>query len=384
MERYVFNNCAFLGTGARNCLPEELKKRDYHKVLLVSDENIIKSGVLEKISYLLEENNVKYMVFSNIKPNPTVENVQNGLKVFKKFKPNVIVAVGGGSVIDCAKAISVIASNKQHQDVLSLAGTVNTKNKAFPLIAMPTTSGTAAEVTINYVITDEKTKRKLVCVDPNDVPIMSIVDSELMRTMPPSLTASTGMDALTHAIESLITKGATDMSDMFALEAIKMIAKYLERACIDGNDMEAREKMAYAQYVVGMGFSAVGLGIVHSMAHALGGRKDIAHGTANAILLPTVMQYNAQSPSKRKYRLIAECFGVDTRDKTDDECVKIAVREVKKLSKHVGIPKSLGEVGVVEGDIELLSQDAFVDICTGGNPRETSVEDIKKLYKSLI
>ena len=384
MERYVFNNCAFLGTGARNCLPEELKRRDYHKVLLVSDENIIKSGVLEKISYLLEENNVKYMVFSNIKPNPTVENVQNGLKVFKKFKPNVIVAVGGGSVIDCAKAISVIATNKQHQDVLSLAGAVNTKNKAFPLIAMPTTSGTAAEVTINYVITDEKTKRKLVCVDPNDVPIMSIVDSELMRTMPPSLTASTGMDALTHAIESLITKGATDMSDMFALEAIKMIAKYLERACIDGNDMEAREKMAYAQYVVGMGFSAVGLGIVHSMAHALGGRKDIAHGTANAILLPTVMQYNAQSPSKRKYRLIAECFGVDTRDKTDDECVKIAVREVKKLSKQVGIPKSLGEVGVVEGDIELLSQDAFVDICTGGNPRETSVEDIKKLYKSLI
>ena len=384
MERYIFNECVYLGTDARKCLPDELARRGFKKVLLVSDQTIIKSGVLNKVSSVLEEGNIKFTVFSDIKPNPTVENVQDGLKALKKCKPDVIIAVGGGSVIDTAKAIAVIAENKQHKDVLSLAGAVDTPNRCFPLIALPTTSGTAAEVTINYVITDTSSKRKLVCIDPYDIPIMSIVDAELMRSMPSSLTASTGMDALTHAIESLITKGATEFSDMFAEKAISVIAKFLERAYKDGNDMQAREEMAFAQYVVGMGFSNVGLGIVHSMAHALGGRFDIAHGTANAMLLATVMQYNADSPSKHKYRKIAECFGVDTKDKTDDECVKLAVREVKKLAKKLNIPKSLSEFGITEADLEPLSHDAYVDICTGGNPRETSVEDIKKLYKSIL
>lgn len=384
MNRYIFNECVCFGCDARDCLPEELRKRGFKKVFLVTDETIIKCGVSEKITSIFDQNNIKYSVFSDIKPNPTTQNVKDGLKALKKAKADVIVALGGGSVIDTAKAIAIIKENKEHADVLSLAGAVETKNRCFPLIAIPTTSGTAAEVTINYVITDENTKRKLVCIDPHDVPIMSIVDSELMRTMPASLTASTGMDALTHAIESLITKGATDMSDMFALEAIRTIARYLERAYKNGDDLEAREKMAYAQYVVGMGFSNVGLGIVHSMAHALGGQKDIAHGTANAMLLSTVMKYNAESPSKPKYRLIAECFGIDCSDKTDDECVKVAVKEVGKLAKKVGIPKSLAEVGVKEEDLDVLSRDAFIDICTGGNPRQTSIEDIKKLFKSLL
>ena len=383
MEKFIFNECVYLGSGARVCLSDELKKRGFKKILIVTDATIIKSGVLQKVTEGLD-GSVGYSIFSDIKPNPTVKNVLDGLAALKKSKANAIVAVGGGSVIDTAKAIAIIKENKEHKDVLSLAGAVDTKHKCFPLIALPTTSGTAAEATINYVITDEKSKRKLVCVDPHDIPIMAIVDAELMQTMPKSLTASTGMDALTHAIESLITKGANQFSDMFALESIRTIAKYLLPAYKNGDDMLAREKMAYAQYIVGMGFSSVGLGIVHSMAHALGGRFDIAHGTANAMLLPTVMEYNADSSAKPKYRLIAECFGVDTSSLTDDKCVKAAVKEVKALSKKLEIPKSLSEFGIKESDLDALSQDAYVDICTGGNPRETSVEDIKKLFKSVL
>ena len=384
MERYIFNETVYMGAGSRASLKDELPRRGFRRVFLVSDDAIIKSGVLLKVASILDEMQVRYMIFSNIKPNPTVENVQNGYRALKKSKADVIIAVGGGSVIDTAKAISIIATNKRHQDVISLDGAVNTEHRAFPLIALPTTSGTAAEVTINYVITDTDTHKKMVCVDPNDVPIMSIVDAELMATMPKGLTASTGMDALTHAIESLITKGATQFSDMFALESIRTIAKYLPIAYKDGNNIEAREKMAFAQYVVGMGFSNVGLGIVHSMAHPLGGRFDVPHGVANAMLLATVMEYNAESEAKSKYRLIAECFGVDTSKATDDKCVKLAVDAVKKLAKKLDIPTSLSEFGIKLKDLDALSEDAYNDICTGGNPRATSVKDIKNLYKSLL
>lgn len=384
MERYIFNECVYLGKDARSCLPNEIKSRNFKKVFLVSDGSIFKSGVLKKVTDVLESANIKYVEYLEVKPNPTVQNVKDGVKALKKSKADVIIAVGGGSVIDTAKAIAIIATNKDFSDVVSLDGNANTKNKCFPLIAMPTTAGTAAEVTINYVITDTDRKKKMVCVDPHDIPIMAVVDAELMATMPPSLTASTGMDALTHAMESLITKGATQFSDMFAMEAIRTIHKYLPIAYEHGDNLEAREKMAFAQYVVGMGFSNVGLGIVHSMAHPLGGRFDIAHGVANALLLATVMKYNAESPSKPKFRLIAECFGFDTKKLTDDDCVKKVVSEVKKMSKKLNIPQTLTELGIKESDLDALSQDAYNDICTGGNPRETSVEDIKKLYKSLL
>lgn len=384
MERYIFNECVYLGKDARSCLPNEIKSRNFKKVFLVSDNAIFKSGVLKKVTDVLESANIKYVEYLEVKPNPTVQNVKDGVKALKKSKADVIIAVGGGSVIDTAKAIAIIATNKDFSDVVSLDGNANTKNKCFPLIAMPTTAGTAAEVTINYVITDTDRKKKMVCVDPHDIPIMAVVDAELMATMPPSLTASTGMDALTHAMESLITKGATQFSDMFAMEAIRTIHKYLPIAYEHGDNLEAREKMAFAQYVVGMGFSNVGLGIVHSMAHPLGGRFDIAHGVANALLLATVMKYNAESPSKPKFRLIAECFGFDTKKLNDDDCVKKVVSEVKKMSKKLNIPQTLTELGIKESDLDALSQDAYNDICTGGNPRETSVEDIKKLYKSLL
>jgi len=384
MEKYIFNECVYLGANARTCLKDELKKRKLKKVLLVSDDNIIKSGVLLKVSNVLDEAKIKYSIYSDIKPNPTVENVQNGVMALKKSKASVIIAVGGGSVIDTAKGMAIIATNKKYADVVSLNGAVNTPNKAFPLIALPTTAGTAAEATINYVITDTKIQRKMVCVDPHDIPMMAIVDAELMVTMPKGLTASTGMDALTHAIESLVTKGATQFSDMFALAAIRTIAEWLPKAYKNSEDIVAREKMAYAQYVVGMGFSNVGLGLVHSMAHPLGGRFDIGHGVANAMLLPTVMQYNAESDAKLKYRKIAECFGYKTEKLSDDKCVALAINAVKKLADKLDIPKSLKELGIKQKDLDVLSQDAFADICTGGNPRETSVKDIKSLYKSLL
>ena len=382
MEKYVFNETVYLGYGCREVLPQELQARGFKKVLIVADHTIEKVGILAKITNLL--GNIDYQVFLDVQPNPTVANVLNGLQVLKNCKADCLIAVGGGSVIDTAKAIAIIATNPEFSDVVSLNGTANTKNKCHPLIAMPTTAGTAAEVTINYVITDTEHKKKMVCVDAHDIPIMSIVDAELMSTMPASVTASTGLDALTHAIESLITKNATQFSDMFALEAIKTIAKYLQTAYEKPNNIEAREKMAFAQYVVGMGFSNVGLGIVHSMAHPLGGQFDIAHGVANAILLPTVMRYNINSPSKPKFRLIAEAFGVSTQGLNDDEAAELAVELVENLRAKLNIPKSLREFGIEEKDLDALSVDAYNDICTGGNPRETSVADIKKLYAEIL
>lgn len=384
MERFIFNETVYLGANSRSVLGSEIINRGFNKVLLVTDQTIEKVGLLKKVEDVLVNSNIQFELYKDIQPNPTIQNVLNGLDVFKKSKADVIVAVGGGSVIDTAKAISIISTNPDFIDVVSLAGTANTKNKGTPLIALPTTSGTAAEVTINYVITDTENKKKMVCVDPHDIPILSIVDAELMASMPKSVTASTGLDALTHAIECLITKNATQFSDMFAIEAIKVIAKYLKPAYDDGNNIEAREKMAYAQYVAGMGFSNVGLGIVHSMAHPLGGQFDIAHGVANAMLLPTVMAYNAESKSKPKFRYIAEAFGINTKQMNDDEAAASAIKAVDELKNSLNIPKTLSEFGIAEKDLDSLSEDAFNDVCTGGNPRETSVNDIKKLYLSLL
>ncbi len=382
MEKYVFNETVYLGYGCRSVLPQELIARGFKKVLVIADHTIAKVGLLDKVTSLLK--NIEYETFLNVQPNPTVANVQEGLQVLEKCKADCLVAVGGGSVIDTAKAIAIIARNPEFRDVVSLNGTASTKNKCMPLIALPTTAGTAAEVTINYVITDTEHKKKMVCVDAHDIPILSLVDAELMSTMPAGTTASTGLDALTHAIESLITKNATQFSDMFALESIKTIAKYLHTAYIEPNNIEAREKMAFAQYVVGMGFSNVGLGIVHSMAHPLGGQFDVPHGVANAMLLPTVMRYNINSPSKPKFRLIAEAFGVNTQGLNDDEAADLAVELVENLRSKLNIPQSLSEFGITEKDLDSLSVDAYNDICTGGNPRDTSVADIKKLYSEIL
>ncbi len=384
MERFVLNETSYFGYGSREVLPQIIKQRNYKKVLLVTDESLIKCNVVQKVSEILAKANIKFRLFADIKPNPTVENVKEGLVQLKKVHADVIVAVGGGSVIDTAKAMAVIATNPQYKDVISLDGVANTKNKCLPIIALPTTAGTAAEVTINYVITDTKRHKKMVCVDPNDIPTVAIVDAELMESMPKNITASTGMDALTHAIECMITKSANSMSDMFAYQAIKDIYKYLPIAVKDGKNREAREKMAQAQYIAGMGFSNVGLGIVHSMAHPLGGRFDIAHGLANAMLLPTVMKYNLDSPSKPKFRLIAEAMGIDTKDLTDEQAGQKAIKAVEKLKKEIGIPEKLSSLGILESDLDVLSEDAMNDVCTPGNPRETSVEDIKKLYKSIL
>ncbi len=382
MEKYVFNETVYLGYGCRSVLPQELIARGFKKVLVIADHTIAKVGLLDKVTSLLK--NIEYETFLNVQPNPTVANVQEGLQVLEKCKADCLVAVGGGSVIDTAKAIAIIARNPEFRDVVSLNGTASTKNKCMPLIALPTTAGTAAEVTINYVITDTEHKKKMVCVDAHDIPILSLVDAELMSTMPAGTTASTGLDALTHAIESLITKNATQFSDMFAIESIKTIAKYLHTAYIEPNNVEAREKMAFAQYVVGMGFSNVGLGIVHSMAHPLGGQFDVPHGVANAMLLPTVMRYNINSPSKPKFRLIAEAFGVTTQGLNDDEAADLAVELVENLRSKLNIPKSLSEFGITEKDLDSLSVDAYNDICTGGNPRDTSVADVKKLYAEIL
>ncbi len=384
MERFVLNETSYFGWGCKDVLAEIVEKQNYKKVLVVTDQALIKCGTAQKVLDVLDKTGVKYSVYSDIKPNPTVENVQNGVVVLKKSKAQVIVAIGGGSVIDTAKGMAIIATNPKFKDVVSLCGVADTKNKCLPIIALPTTAGTAAEVTINYVITDTANAKKMVCVDPNDIPQVSIVDAELMASMPAGLTASTGMDALTHAIECMITKGANYMSDMFAYQAIKDIYQWLPIAVKEPNNREAREKMAQAQYIAGMGFSNVGLGIVHSMAHPLGGRFDIAHGVANAMLLPTVMKFNLESPSKAKYRLIAEAMGIDTKGLSDDEAGLKAVKAVDKLKKTVGIPAKLSELGIKESDLDVLSVDALNDVCTGGNPREVSVAEIKKLYKSIL
>lgn len=376
-NRFILNETSYFGCGARKELRGEIARRKWCKAFVVADKDLVKFGT---VGMATDELTVPFEVFTGFKANPTVTNVKEGVTAFLKSGADFLVAVGGGSAIDTAKAIGIIAANPAFADVVSLEGTAATKNKSVPVVALPTTAGTAAEVTINYVITDEATGRKMVCVDPNDIPVLAIVDAELMATMPKGLTAATGMDALTHAIEGYITKGAWELSDMFELRAIELIAANLRTAVSDGKNMQARENMALAQYVAGMAFSNVGLGCVHSMAHPLGARFDIAHGVANALLLPVVMQYNLPA-AKEKYAKIAAAMGENIEGMNADEAAQAAVTAVKKLSVEIGIPQTLREIGIPEDALGQLSADAFADVCTGGNPREITREDILALYR---
>ncbi len=381
--RMILNETSYFGAGCRKELKTEMANRGYKKAFVVSDKDLVKFNVAKLVTDELDEMGAEYVLFDDVKANPTIHNVQTGYKLFKEFNPDVIIAIGGGSVIDTAKAIGIIATNPDFYDVKSLEGVADTKNKAFPIIAFATTSGTAAEVTINYVITDEEAGRKLVCVDPHDIPVIAFNDADMMKTMPKGLTAATGMDALTHAIEGYITKGAHALSDLLCWNSIKFIADNLEKAVKNGADDAAREGMAYGSYVAGMAFSNVGLGIVHSMAHPLGARYDIAHGVANALLLPFVMEYN-MSACKKKYGDIARAMGVDIKGKTEGEAAQAAVDAVKKLSKAIGIPQTLSEIGIKEEQLPQLAQDALIDPCTGGNPKDVTVEDILAIYKKAL
>ncbi|MBO5010312.1 MAG: lactaldehyde reductase [Clostridia bacterium] len=381
MNRFVLNETSYHGKGAVTAVADEIAARGFKKAFVASDPDLIKFGVTKKVTDVLDGAKIAYELFSDIKPNPTIENVQAGVAAYKASGADCIVAIGGGSSMDTAKAIGIIINNPEFADVRSLEGVAPTKNKCVPIIAVPTTAGTAAEVTINYVITDTEKNRKMVCVDVHDIPVVAVVDPDMMATMPKGLTAATGMDALTHAIEGYITKGAWTLSDMFHIEAIRIIAKSL-RGAVAGTD-EGREGMALGQYVAGMGFSNVGLGIVHSMAHPLGALYDTPHGVANAIILPTVMEYNAPETGD-KYKYIAEAMGVEGTDKmTVDEYRAAAINAVKQLSLDVGIPADLKEIVKAE-DIPFLAQSAYDDACRPGNPRETSVEEITALYKSLL
>ena len=378
MARFVLNETSYHGKGVIAEIATEIKARGFKKAFVCSDPDLIKFGITKKVTDILDGAGIAYGIFSDIKPNPTIENVQNGVEAFKASGADCIVAIGGGSSMDTAKAIGIIIENPEFADVRSLEGVAPTKNKCTPIIAVPTTAGTAAEVTINYVITDAQNNRKMVCVDVHDIPVVAVVDPDMMASMPAGLTAATGMDALTHAIEGYITAGAWEMSDMFHIKAIEIIARSLRGAV--ANTPEGREGMALGQYIAGMGFSNVGLGIVHSMAHPLGAFYDTPHGVANALLLPYVMEYNADSPAREKYLGIAKAMGVNTDGMSVDEGVAAAIKAVRDLSISVNIPQHLSEIGVKKEDLHDLAVAAFNDVCTGGNPRPTSVEDIEKIY----
>ncbi|MBQ9840983.1 MAG: lactaldehyde reductase [Erysipelotrichaceae bacterium] len=379
-NRFVLNETSYHGKGAIQAIVTEAKARGFKKALVCSDPDLVKFNVTQKVTSLLDEAGLAYELFTEIKPNPTIENVQAGVKALKAAEADYIIAIGGGSSMDTAKAVGIIDRNPEFADVRSLEGVAPTKNPCTPIFAVPTTSGTAAEVTINYVITDVEKDRKMVCVDVHDIPQVAFVDPDMMSTMPKSLAAATGMDALTHAIEGYITGGAWELSDMFHIKAIEIIGRSL-RGAVNG-DPEGMEGMALGQYVAGMGFSNVGLGIVHSMAHPLGALYDTPHGVANAIILPTVMEYNAPYTGE-KYKHIAEAMGVDTTSMDQEAYRKAAIDAVKQLSTDVGIPANLKEI-VKEEDLDFLSESAFADACRPGNPRPTSVEEIKELYKSLL
>lgn len=381
MARFVLNETSYHGSGAIKEIVTEVKTRGFKKAFVCSDPDLVKFNVTSKVTDLLKAVGLDFELYSNIKPNPTIENVQTGVAAFKKSGADYLIAIGGGSSMDTAKAIGIIIANPEHEDVRSLEGAVITKNKCVPIIAVPTTAGTAAEVTINYVITDVEKKRKFVCVDPHDIPVVAVIDPDMMSSMPKGLTAATGMDALTHAIEGYITKGAWELSDMFHLKAIEIIARSLREAV--ANTPKGREDMALGQYVAGMGFSNVGLGIVHSMAHSLGAFYDTPHGVANAILLPTIMEYNAAATGS-KYRDIAKAMGVTgTESMSEAEYRKAAIDAVKKLSADVGIPADLKEI-VKPEDVPALAASALADACTPGNPKDPTVEDIEALYRSLL
>jgi lactaldehyde reductase len=380
-QRIVLNEISYHGPGAVAEIVGEIQGRGFKKAFLCSDPDLVKYGVTAKVSALLEKNDLPYELYTEIKPNPTIDNVQNGVAAYKASGADYIIAVGGGSSMDTAKAIGIIIANPEFADVRSLEGVAPTAKRSVPILAVPTTAGTAAEVTINYVITDEEKNRKMVCVDTHDIPVVAFIDPDMMSTMPKSLTAATGMDALTHAIEGFTTKAAWEMTDMFHLKAIEIIARSLRSAV--KNEPEGREGMALGQYIAGMGFSNVGLGIVHSMAHPLGALYDTPHGVANAIILPTVMAYNAETTGD-KYKYIAAAMGVEgTEHMTQEEYRKAAIDAVRQLSLDVGIPQDLKAI-VKEEDIQFLSESAYADACRPGNPRETSVEEIAELYRSLL
>lgn len=380
-NRMILNETSYFGAGAIAEIVNEVKKRGFKKTLVVTDPDLIKFNVAQKVTALLDEAGHPYEIFSDVKANPTVAVVKNGIAAFKAAGADSLIAIGGGSAMDTAKAIGIIIANPEFGDVTSLEGAVDTPNPCVPIIAVPTTAGTAAEVTINYVITDEEKKRKFVCVDPHDIPVVAVIDSDMMSSMPKGLTASTGMDALTHAIEGYTTLGAWELTDMMHLKAIEIISRSLRSAV--ANEPKGREDMALGQYVAGMGFSNVGLGVVHGMAHPLGAFYDTPHGIANAVILPYVMEYNAPYTGD-KFKYIAEAMGVDTAGMDEDAYRAAAVNAVKQLSKDVGIPEKLHEIGVKEEDLPALAQSAFDDVCTGGNPRPCTVESILELYKTAF
>lgn len=379
INRIILNETSYFGRGAREKLAEEIKKRQFQKILVVTDKTLLETGIVSLVTETLEKNHLDYVTYDGVKPNPTVQNVQDGLKVAKDNNVDCVVAIGGGSSIDTAKAIAVIMTNPEFSDVVSLDGTAATKNKALPLIALPTTAGTAAEVTINYVITDEVRTKKMVCVDVHDIPVVAIIDPDLMQGMPQSIAASTGMDALTHAMEGYITKAGWLIPDMFHINAMSLIYKNLEKAAND-KDKKAVEKIGYAQYIAGMGFSNVGLGIVHSMAHSLGAYFDTPHGIANALLLPYVLKFNGQV-CPELFRNMGNAFGLDMKNTTDEEAIEKVVDAVAELSKKLHIPQTLKEIGIPQEMLPTLAEQALNDACTPGNPREVTKEDILALYK---
>ena len=382
-QRFILNEVSYFGPGSRSVLPEVVARLGKSKALVVTDAGLVKFGVAAKVTGILDAAGIAYEVFSDVKPNPTVTNVKNGIAAFKAAGADLLIAIGGGSAIDTAKAIGIVVNNPEFSDIVSLEGVAPTKNKSVPMVALPTTAGTAAETTINYVIIDEEKQKKMVCVDPNDIPAVAIIDAELMYSLPKGLTAATGMDALTHAIEGYITKGAWELSDMFEIEAIRMISRHLPNAVENPTDAEARNGMAVAQYVAGMAFSNVGLGLVHGMAHPMGSLFDVPHGVANALLLPTIMEFN-MPPCLGKYPEIARAMGVDTEGMTPAEASQATVDAVRALSVKVGIPQHLSELGITEKDIPALADQALADVCTPGNPREVTLDDIKSLYAKVL
>ncbi len=382
-QRFILNEVSYFGAGARKELPAVLERMGLHKALVCSDKGLIKVGTTKMVTDVLDEASFPYEIYSEIKPNPTVTNVQQGVEAFKASGADCLIAIGGGSSMDTSKGIGIVANNPEFADVVSLEGCAPTKHKSVPIIAMPTTAGTGAEVTINYVIIDEERKAKMVCVDPNDIPAVAIVDPELMYSLPKSLTAATGMDALTHAIEGYITKGAWVMSDMYELQAIKMIAENLPLAVEEPTNPVGREGMALAQYIAAQAFSNVGLGLVHGMAHPMGSLHDIPHGVANALLLPTIMEFNMPTRVE-KYGVIARHMGVDTTGMTPEQAAQAAVDAVRALSVRVGIPQRLSDLGITEQDIPALAKQAIADVCTPGNPRDVTIEDITELYKKVL
>lgn len=383
VNRFILNEVSYFGPGARKELPNVINRFGYKKALVVTDKGLMKFGVAKMVLDELDAAGIAYDIFDDVKPNPTVTNVKEGIGACKTAEADFIIAIGGGSAMDTAKGIGIVCNNHEFSDIVSLEGVADTKKKSLPIIALPTTAGTAAETTINYVIVDEENQKKMVCVDPNDIPAVAIVDAELMYSLPKGLTASTGMDAMTHAIEGYITKAAWEMSDMFEIKAIEMIHKYLPIAVNEPENPEGRNGMAVAQYIAGMAFSNVGLGVDHGMAHPMSALHDVPHGVACAILLPAVMRFNAPA-AKEKYVEIAKACGVYKDGMTVDQAVEAACEEIANLSRIVGIPAHLSELGIKEEDIPALAEQAINDVCTPGNPREVTKDDIIALYKSIL